>query len=118
MKRHKTGHSAPECTGADQESVALVRSAVADALAQLSAEHAAVIRCSYYLGWTTTRIAAELHIAESTVKSRLHFALRALRNSLQGPPTRSGHSRCNDSHRPQQDVNTEPAARHACQYRP
>jgi RNA polymerase sigma-70 factor, ECF subfamily len=98
VKRHKTGHSAPECTGADQASVAQVRSAIADALAQLSAEHAAVIRCSYYLGWTTTRIAADLHIAETTVKSRLHFALRALRHSLQGPPTRSGHSCCNGSH--------------------
>jgi RNA polymerase sigma-70 factor (ECF subfamily) len=100
MKRHTTGHSAPECTGADQASVALVRSVIADTLAQLSAEHAAVIRCSHYLGWTTTTpIAADLHIAEATVKSRLHFALRALRHSLQGPPTRSRHSCCDGSHR-------------------
>jgi RNA polymerase sigma-70 factor, ECF subfamily len=99
MKRHNTGLRAPECSSADQASVALVRSAIADALAQLSAEHAAVIRCSYYLGWTTMQIAADLHIAEGTVKSRLHFALRALRHSLQGPPTRSGHSCCDGSHR-------------------
>jgi RNA polymerase sigma-70 factor (ECF subfamily) len=76
------------CGAGDPASVALARLAVADALAQLSAEHAAVIRRSYYLGWTTTQIAADLDIAEGTVKSRLHLALRALRHSLQGPPTR------------------------------
>jgi RNA polymerase sigma-70 factor, ECF subfamily len=66
----------------------VARLAVADALGHLSAEHAAVIRRSYYLGCTTTQIAADLDIAEGTVKSRLHFALRALRHSLQGSPTR------------------------------
>jgi RNA polymerase sigma-70 factor (ECF subfamily) len=81
----------------DPAGVAVARLAVADALGHLSAEHAAVIRRSYYLGCTTTQIAAELDIAESTVKSRLHFALRALRHSLQEPPTRGavgqiGHS--------------------------
>jgi RNA polymerase sigma-70 factor, ECF subfamily len=66
----------------------VARLAVADALGQLSAEHAAVIRRSYYLGCTTTQIAVDLDIAEGTVKSTLHFALRALRHSLEGPPTR------------------------------
>jgi RNA polymerase sigma-70 factor, ECF subfamily len=31
------------------------------------------------LGWTTAQIADDLQIAEVTVKSRLHYALRALR---------------------------------------
>jgi hypothetical protein len=55
---------------------------LSDALAQLSAEHRAVIRRSYYQGWTTAQIAADLDIAEGTVKSRLHYAARALRLAL------------------------------------
>ena len=53
------------------------------ALAQLSAEHRAVIRRSYYQGWSVAQIAADLDIAEGTVKSRLHYAVRALRLNLQ-----------------------------------
>jgi RNA polymerase sigma-70 factor, ECF subfamily len=56
---------------------------VRQALAQLSAEHRAVIWRSYYLGWTLARIAEDLHIAAGTVKSRQHYALQALRRTLQ-----------------------------------
>ena len=62
---------------------ALDRMLIGDAMAQLSAEHRGVIRRSYYLGWTTAQIAEDLQIAEGTVKSRLHYALRALRLALQ-----------------------------------
>jgi RNA polymerase sigma-70 factor (ECF subfamily) len=58
---------------------ALDRSLIGDALARLSPQHRAVIRRSYYLRWTTARIADDLHIADDTVKSRLHQAMRALR---------------------------------------
>jgi hypothetical protein len=88
MPRGKTGHGGPERAGPDEVNTALVRLLIADALTQLSAEHRAVIRRSYYLGWTTTQIADDLHIGECTVKSRLHFALRALRLTLQRHPTR------------------------------
>ena len=37
----------------------------------------------YYHGWTTAQIGEDLGIAESTVKSRLHHALRALQQTLQ-----------------------------------
>jgi DNA-directed RNA polymerase specialized sigma24 family protein len=50
---------------------ALDRSPIGDALATLSPQHRAVVRRSYYLGWTTARIADDLHIADRTVKSRL-----------------------------------------------
>jgi RNA polymerase sigma-70 factor (ECF subfamily) len=53
------------------------------ALSQLSEDHRAVIRRSYYQGWTTAQIANDLQIAEGTVKSRLHYAVRALRLNLQ-----------------------------------
>jgi RNA polymerase sigma-70 factor, ECF subfamily len=66
---------------------ATARLRIAEALAQLSAEHRAVMRRSYYLGWTTPQIADGLRIAESAVMSRLHFAMRALRLSLQTQST-------------------------------
>jgi RNA polymerase sigma-70 factor (ECF subfamily) len=56
---------------------------VRHALAQLSADHRAVLWRSYYLGWTLEHIAEDLQIAEGTVKSRLHYALRALRRTLE-----------------------------------
>jgi RNA polymerase sigma-70 factor (ECF subfamily) len=54
----------------------------------MSAEQLAVITRSYYLGWTTAQIADDLRIAEAFVKSRLHFALQALRLALERQPTR------------------------------
>jgi len=74
---------APDPAARDEVNAALDRLVLGDALAQLSAEHRAVIRRSYYLGWTTAQIAADLQIAEGTVKSRLHYAVRALRLTLQ-----------------------------------
>jgi len=53
------------------------------ALAQLPAEHREVLWRSHYLGWSLAHIAADLQIAEGTVKSRLHDALRALMRTLQ-----------------------------------
>ena len=62
---------------------ALDRLLIGEAMAQLSSEHRAVVRRSYYQRWTTAPIAADLGIAEGTVKSRLRYALRALRLTLQ-----------------------------------
>jgi RNA polymerase sigma-70 factor (ECF subfamily) len=75
--------SAPEQATPDEVNAALDRLLIADAMTQLSAEHKAVIERSYYRGWTTAQIAADLEIAEGTVKSRLHYAVRALRLTLQ-----------------------------------
>ena len=66
--------------------VARIRLMITDALAQLSAEHREVITRSYYQGWTTAQIADDLHITEWFVKSRLHFAMRALRLTLERQP--------------------------------
>jgi RNA polymerase sigma-70 factor (ECF subfamily) len=76
------GSGATERAGPDEVNAALDRLLIGDALAQLSPEHRAVIRRSYYLGWTTARMADDLQIPEGTVKSRLHHALRALRLRL------------------------------------
>ena len=85
--RNEFGTPDPERThdraGPDEVDSALDRLLLSGALAQLSPEHRAVIRRSYYQGWTTAQIAADLDIAEGTVKSRLHYAVRALRLTLQ-----------------------------------
>jgi RNA polymerase sigma-70 factor (ECF subfamily) len=80
--------STPDDVGAfegacpDEVDAALNRLLIGDALARLTPEHREVVRRSYFLGSTTAQIAAELGIADGTVKSRLHYALRALRLAL------------------------------------
>lgn len=69
--------------GPDDVDSALDRLLIGTALGQLSDEHRAVIKRAYYQGWTTSQIAADLDIPEGTVKSRLHYAVRALRLNLQ-----------------------------------
>jgi RNA polymerase sigma-70 factor, ECF subfamily len=64
-------------------SPALERQLMSAAVAQLPAEYRAVLRRSFYQGWTTQQIADDLQIADSTVKTRLHFAVRALQSSFQ-----------------------------------
>jgi RNA polymerase sigma-70 factor, ECF subfamily len=78
----RDGSGPPERAGPDEAGGALNRALIGDAMAQLSADHRAVVGRSYYQGWTTAQIAADLGIAEGTVKSRLHYALRSLRQAL------------------------------------
>jgi RNA polymerase sigma-70 factor, ECF subfamily len=56
---------------------------VEDALGGLSMDHRAVIVHTYFIGRSTAETAVELGIPEGTVKSRLHYALHALRLALQ-----------------------------------
>ena len=79
----RDGAGPAEPAGPDEAGGVLNRALIGDAMAQLSAEHRAVVGRSYYRGWTTAQIAADLGIAEGTVKSRLHYALRGLRQALQ-----------------------------------
>jgi RNA polymerase sigma-70 factor (ECF subfamily) len=72
-----------EHCGPDEVNAAPDRLLIADALMHLSPEHRAVVRSSYFLGWTIAQIADDLQIAEGTVKSRLHHALHALRLTVQ-----------------------------------
>jgi RNA polymerase sigma-70 factor, ECF subfamily len=64
--------------GPEEINAAVDRLLLGDALAQLPADHRAVVRRAHYQRRTTAQIAADLHIAEDTVKSRLHDATRAL----------------------------------------
>lgn len=54
-----------------------------DALASLSAQHREVIVRAYYGGQSTVELARDLAVPEGTVKSRLHYGLRALRLAVQ-----------------------------------
>lgn len=62
------------------------RALVSEALNRLQPLDREVIRRAQNLGWTTDRIAADLHIAEPVVKSQLHSALHTLRQFLANPP--------------------------------
>jgi RNA polymerase sigma-70 factor (ECF subfamily) len=73
----------PERAVDDGVDAALDRWLVADALAGLSDEHRAVVVLSYYRGQSIAQIADALELPQGTVKSRLHYALRALRLALQ-----------------------------------
>ena len=50
---------------------------------RLSPEHRSVLVLHYYLGLTIGEVAEALHIAPGTVGSRLHYAMRSLRASLE-----------------------------------
>lgn len=83
-QRHEIGADwLPEIPAADRTDRILDAWLIADTLAGLSAEHREVILHSYYQRETTAEIAQRLQIAEGTVKSRLHYALRAMRLALQ-----------------------------------
>ncbi|GAA2645857.1 sigma-70 family RNA polymerase sigma factor [Paractinoplanes durhamensis] len=52
------------------------------ALPRISAEHRAVLTALYFRGLSPAEIAGALGIPEGTVKSRTHYALRALRAAI------------------------------------
>ncbi len=82
--RHEIGtESPPERWTDDGVDAMLDTWLIADAIASLSSDHRAVVVHAYYRGHSVGHIAAALEIPEGTVKSRLHYALRALRLALQ-----------------------------------
>lgn len=82
--RHEFGmNQLPEVSGDDQTERVLDAWLVGDALESLTVEHREVIRRAYFGGQDTQSIAAALEIPEGTVKSRLHYGLRAMRLALE-----------------------------------
>lgn len=83
-RRHEsTVEHLPERPAADRIDGLFDSLLVSEALAALSDDHRAVVTRAYYGGLNTAELAAELNLAEGTVKSRLHYGLRALRLALQ-----------------------------------
>jgi RNA polymerase sigma-70 factor, ECF subfamily len=56
---------------------------VADALHRLSPAHRTVLVETFYQGHTLAKVARQLGIPDSTARSRLHYALQALRRQLE-----------------------------------
>jgi RNA polymerase sigma-70 factor (ECF subfamily) len=87
-RRHRTDRDVPlddgpEASEDDATDAVLDTWIVGEALSRLSPQHRAVLEQCYYQGRTTADAAAVLGIPEGTVKSRTHYALRALRLALQ-----------------------------------
>ena len=68
---------------ADRTDQLLLSWVVADALTRLSPEHRAVLLECYYRGQSVAEASRKLGVPEGTVKSRTHYALRALRLALE-----------------------------------
>jgi RNA polymerase sigma-70 factor (ECF subfamily) len=74
----------PEVSRADDGTDRLLQSwVVAEALGRLSPDHRQVIVECYYRGRSVAEAARHIGIPEGTVKSRTHYALRALRLALE-----------------------------------
>jgi RNA polymerase sigma-70 factor, ECF subfamily len=74
----------PESRTTDDGSDQLLLSwMVAEALTHLSADHRTVLLECYYRGRPVAEVARRLDVPEGTVKSRTHYALRALKLALE-----------------------------------
>jgi RNA polymerase sigma-70 factor, ECF subfamily len=78
-----SGDQLDSIVAADDIDSALNSVLVADALGALSPAHQAVLIDCYYRGRTTREVAQERGLPAGTVRSRLHYALRALGLALQ-----------------------------------
>lgn len=73
--------------GDDTGRAVLTRDLIDRALGDLDPDHAVVVALRYYADLTVPEIASRLGIAEGTVKSRLHTALRRLRGAVERQET-------------------------------
>jgi RNA polymerase sigma-70 factor, ECF subfamily len=76
----QAGDDAADDSGLDQ---VLDRQLVSGALLHLSAAHRTVLVEIFYRGGTIATVARQLGIPDGTARSRLHYALQALRQYLQ-----------------------------------
>jgi len=77
------GWPASEPATPDEAAQLAVQHAVSDALAALDADHRTVVVLRYWADLTVDQIADRIGIPAGTVKSRLHYALRALHPELE-----------------------------------
>jgi RNA polymerase sigma-70 factor (ECF subfamily) len=73
----------PRGGGADATDQVLLAWLVSEALTSLSPEHRAVLQECYFRGASVADASRRLGVPEGTVKSRTHYALRALRLTLE-----------------------------------
>lgn len=82
-RRERSSATLPGAVDGDRTDRLFDAMVLSDALASLGDAHREVITRAYYGGLSTNELAQELGIAEGTVKSRLHYGLRALRLAFQ-----------------------------------
>lgn len=88
-RRHRAHSEIPvadvpeEPEDGDRTDQLLLSWVVAEALTQLSPEHQAVLLECYYRGRSVAEAAGRLGVPVGTVKSRTHYALRALKLALE-----------------------------------
>ncbi len=82
-RREISTEELPENSRLDETESVLDVWLLSDALSSLSVPHRTAIIAPSYLGHSIAEIARQEDVPEGTVKSRLHYALRALRLSLQ-----------------------------------
>jgi RNA polymerase sigma-70 factor (ECF subfamily) len=84
--RRRTVHEIldPETTGSASDPTAAIaaRHALAGAIRALSPDHREVVALRFYFDLTVDQIADRTGVSPGTVKSRLHYALRHLRDVL------------------------------------
>ena len=68
------------------------RQVLDDALGRLEPGHRAVVALHYLLGMPLPEVAAALHIPLGTAKSRLHYALAAMRTTVTEPAERAAEA--------------------------
>lgn len=86
LRTTDAGLPAPGAT--DPGSTLAVRDELERAFARLEPDHAVVVVLRFYADLSVPQIAVRLGIAEGTVKSRLHHALRRLRSAVEHEETR------------------------------
>jgi RNA polymerase sigma-70 factor (ECF subfamily) len=79
VRPEKLVSAVPESSTADPTDALVESRLIADALLRLSPEHRAVLVELFYRRSSVREAAERLQIAEGTVKSRSHYALRALK---------------------------------------
>jgi RNA polymerase sigma-70 factor (ECF subfamily) len=83
-RRHEVNtDTPPDAAVADRTDALFDSMLVTEALHTLSMDHRTVVARAYFARQTVAEIADELDIPPGTVKSRLHYGLRALRLALQ-----------------------------------
>ena len=72
----------PAASPEDLAEASELRATIRDALSELDGKHRAAVVLRYYRGFSEAEMAVALGCSPGTVKSRLHYALRRLREAL------------------------------------
>jgi RNA polymerase sigma-70 factor (ECF subfamily) len=81
--RPRVAEEGPEQASSDELDQALLAWQIEEGLRRIGEQHRVVLIETYYRGRPYAEVAAQLGVPEGTVKSRVYYGLRALRNVLE-----------------------------------